>query len=149
MLKCKSLLPVTFHQEFSFRSYWEASFLLRSFLPTGKLLSHREASFLLYWITGKLPYHWEASFLLGSFLPTGKLPSHLEASLLLGSFLPLGSFPLLGRLLTTALGTFLQIYVSALPLVKIFEKVGIFENFPVNQKNFPVHDVPCVPTFER
>ena len=82
-------------------THWEGSFSPGSFLLTGRLPSHREGFLSLrsFLLIGKLPSHWKASFSLQSFLVTGKLPSRWEASfssetsILLGRSLLTGKFP--------------------------------------------------------
>ena len=136
---------------FLLSNQWEASYSLGSF-P----------------LTGKLPDDWKAPFSLGSILlignfhPTEKIPSHREVSLSLGSGLFTGMLLPPGKLFTTTklltmlifnrklhspyhlLGKYTllprQVHVSGFlgSRPKFFEKVGFFENFPVNQKNFPV-----------
>ena len=146
-------------------SHWEVSFSLMKFLFTGKLPTHWIAFFSLesFPVTGKLSCRWEASFsletsiLLGRSLPTGKFPYRWEVgSLFTGMLLPSGKlftttkpltmlifnrklhsvYHLLGKdTLITSTSSCLWLFGSR---PKFFEKVRFFENFPVNQKNFPV-----------
>ena len=78
---------------------------MRSFLLTGKLLSHCKAffslkvSFLLlkFLFTGKLPTHWIAFFSLERFPVTEKLSSRWEASFSLETSIPLRKSLLTGK----------------------------------------------------